>query len=102
MITIQNVSFAENKCIRSRINNVIRNEALDGSQYGKTIGYRYVWNIECFVSENDLDYIENLELFDFVDSSGQKAKARIFEQISIQNKYLSTYLIQFTVEEALT
>ncbi len=107
MITIGEKIFNEVECIRRKERNIVKNESLDKTKHGYTFGYSYVWDVKLEgISQEELEYLEDLERFKFTDDRGQKSYARIFENISIDDKYywgdIPMYSVSLVIEEALT
>lgn len=107
MITINNKSFEEKICIRNKRKLNVKNQALDGSLYGSHQGYNYSYEISIEqINESDLNFLENLNTrFVFVDSSNRKINARIFEDVSIDNKFYFNneyyYNVSLLIEEVV-
>jgi hypothetical protein len=107
MITIQNKTFNEISCVRHKEKNLVKNESLDKTKHGYNFGFSYRWDIILEgISQEELEYLEDLERFKFTDDRGQKSYARIFENISIDDKYywgdIPMYSVSLVIEEALT
>ena len=107
MITIGNMNFNETICVKQSRKSIAKNETMSGANHGYTFGKFYMWDVSlAAISEQELNNIFNLDKFIFVDNQGNKANARIFENIRIDSKYnvrgIELYDVSLLIEEALT